>query len=153
MTVEALSDWCAAADLPCRPGPAGELLVLLAPGDATPVRVVPPADGEPLAIHDTVALDAADLTADRLGEVVEEVVLRRSSLVDARPLADGTGAEVVVVVHADGLSRHTFVEAVFEVQKIRLLLRREVAAATAADRTVAALEALATESWQTAPSA
>lgn len=149
--LEELSAWCVAVDLPCRPGPDGDLQVRLAPGDASVVRIVPASGEDPLAIHDTVPLDAADLAPGRLAEVVEQVVLARSSLVDARPLPGDDAAEVVVVVHADGLSRHTFVEAVFEVQKIRLLLRREVAAATAADRTVAALEALAAESWQATP--
>ena len=48
---------------------------------------------------------------------------------------------MILVIHAEGLNRHTFLEAVFELQKVRLLLHREVGAARAAVRTVAALAA------------
>ena len=96
-------------------------------------------------------LQVRDLPPSRLAEVIEDVVLSRSSLVDARPTPEGRGAEVVVVVHREGLNRHTFVEAVFEVQKIRLLLSREVGAAVAAEHTLTTLGTLAGQVWAATP--
>jgi hypothetical protein len=145
--VDALRAWCVTSDLSCRDDEAGHLLVRLDPSDRTEVRLEGPTDDEPLRLYDRVGLEVADLPPGRLAEVVEDVVLSRSSLVDARPTDDGRGAEVVVVVHAEGLNRHTFVEAVFELQKIRLLLQREVTAAVAAEHTVATLEAMAAQAW------
>ena len=151
-SVEEIRAWCAASALPCRDGEDGALLVRLQPEDRNEVRIEPPGDEEPLRLTDHIALEAHDLGPARLAEVVEGVVLSRSSLVDARPTSDGQGAEVVVVVHADGLNRHTFVEAAFEIEKIRLLLQREVTGAVAAERTLGALDALAGQVWAaTAP--
>jgi hypothetical protein len=147
--MESIEAWCEAVDLPCREASPGVLAVSL--DDRSPaLQVEVPVGGSPLQVHDLVAFDT-ELATDRLAEVVEGVVLGRSSLVDARPTADGAGAQIVVVVHADGLSQHTFLEALFEVQKIRLLLQREVRAAAAADRTFAALETLAGQSWAGTP--
>jgi hypothetical protein len=143
--MDRVREWCEAADLPCQDDD-GTLLVRLDPDDVTDVHVELD-DEDALRFHDTVPLAVDDLPADRLAEVVEDVVLSRSSLVDARPVADHTGAEVVLVVHAEGLNRHTFLEAVFELQKVRLLLHREVAAAIAAERTVATLAAMADQAW------
>ena len=61
------------------------------------------------------------------------------------------GPRSSLVIHAEGLNRHTFLEAVFEVQKVRLLLHREVAAAIAAERTVATLAAMADQAWAAQP--
>ena len=142
--VDRLREWCEGADLPCRDDD-GALLVLLAPDDADEVRLELDDEDGRLRILDAVALTPADLPADRLAEVVEDVVLSRSSLIDARVGGDGQSAEVVLVVHAEGLNRHTFLEAVFELQKVRLLLHRDVSAAVAAERTLASLAAMATE--------
>jgi len=151
-SVEEIRAWCAASALPCRDGEDGALLVRLRPEDRNEVRIDPPRDEEPLRLTDRIALETHDLGPTRLAEVVEGVVLSRSSLVDARPTTDGQGAEVVVVVHAEGLNRHTFVEAAFEIEKIRLLLQREVTGAVAAERTLGALDALAGQVWAaTAP--
>jgi hypothetical protein len=139
--VERVLDWCDDGDLAWR-AREGTVYLRLDPDDADEVRVEQPDEAGPLRLHDEVALDVGDLPEGRLAEVVEDVVLGRSSLVDARPTADGTGAEVVLVIHADGLNQHTFLEAVYELQKVRLLLHREVSAARAAERTVAALESL-----------
>lgn len=107
---------------------------------------------KPMRLNACVALPAAaELPADRLAEVVEDVVLGRSSLIDARPTEDGAGAEIVVVVYPDGVTRHNVLAALFEIQKVRLLLIREVDAAVAAERTVASLEALASEAWAAQP--
>lgn len=151
-SVDEIRAWCVASDLPCRDGEDGTLLVRLQPEDHHEVRVAPPRGGDPLRLTDRVDLEAHDLGSARLAEVVEGVVLSRSSLVDARPTPDGREAEVVVVVHAEGLNRHTFVEAAFEIEKIRLLLQRDVAGALAAERTLGALDALAGQVWAaTAP--
>ena len=137
--VDAVLDWCDDADLSWR-ALEGTVYLRLDPDHRDEVRVEQ-ADGEPMRLHDVVALDAGELAVDRLAEVVEDVVLGRSSLVDARLTGEGATAEVVLVIHPEGLNRHTFLEAVFELQKVRLLLHREVGAARAAARTVAALAA------------
>ena len=142
--VEDVLDWCDDADLTWR-ALEGTVYLKLDPDDTTEVRVEP-GDDEPMRLHDEVLLDAADLPADRLAEVVEDVVLGRSSLVDARLAGEGTTAEVVLVIHPEGLNKHTFLEAVFELQKVRLLLHREVGAARAAAQTVAALAAVVGDS-------
>jgi hypothetical protein len=142
--VEDVLDWCDDADLTWR-ALEGTVYLRLDAEDRDEVRVEQP-DGEPMRLHDQVELDADDLSADRLAEVVEDVVLGRSSLVDARLTGEGTTAEVIVVIHPEGLNRHTFLEAVFELQKVRLLLHREVGAARAAAQTVAALAAVVGES-------
>jgi hypothetical protein len=139
--VDRLLDWCDDADLTWR-ALEGTVYLRLDPEDRLEVRVAQSSDDGALRLHDAVDLSGGGLSAERLAEVIEDVVLSRSSLVDARPTADGQGAEVVVVIHADGLNRHTFLEAVFELQKVRLLLRREVGAALAAEQTVATLAAL-----------
>lgn len=144
--MEEIRTWCAASALPCREGD-GALFVRLQPEDPQEIGIEPPRGDDPLRLNDRVPLATHDLGPDRLAEVVERVVLGRSSLVDARPTPDGRGVEVVVIVHADGLNRHTFAEAVFEVEKLRLLLAREVRAADAAERTLVALEALAGDVW------
>jgi len=135
--VEQLLDWCDDADLTWR-ALKGTIYLRLDPDDPSEVRVE---QTESVRLHDEVVLDVGSLPADRLAEAVEDVVLGRSSLVDARLTGEGTAAEVVVVIHEDGLSKHTFLEAVFELQKVRLLLHREVRAARAAEQTLAALAA------------
>lgn len=147
--VDRVREWCEGAELPSEDDD-GALLVRLDPEDVTDVRLELDDDGA-LRLHDSVPLVAGDLPADRLADVIEDVVLGRSSLIDARATADAQGAEVVLVIHAEGLNRHTFLEAVFEVQKVRLLLHREVAAAIAAERTVATLAAMADQAWAAQP--
>ena len=135
--VEQLLDWCDDADLTWR-ALEGTIYLRLDPEETNEVRVE---QGDAVRLHDEVVLDAGDLPAGRLAEAVEDVVLGRSWLVDARLTGEGTTAEVVVVIHEDGLSKHSFLEAVFELQKVRLLLHREVGAARAAEQTMAALAA------------
>ena len=150
--VDRVREWCEAADLACREED-GQHFVRLDPADATEVRLELTGEDEPLRIHDVVPLTPGDLPAARVAEVVEEVVLSRSSLIDARPAADGQAAEVVLVIHADGLNRHSFLEAAFEIQKVRLLLHREVSAAVTAEQTVATLTAMADRAWAGEPAA
>jgi hypothetical protein len=141
--VEDVLDWCDDAELTWR-AKDGTTYLRLDPEDRDEVRVEHD-DGEAMCLYDLVALDAGDLSADHLAEVIEDVVLSRSSLVDAR-LAEDASAEVVVVIHPEGLNRHTFLESVYELQKVRLLLRREVGAARAAAQTMAALAAVVADS-------
>jgi hypothetical protein len=150
--VDRVRKWCEDAELACRDEDDG-LRVRLSPDDVTEVRLELTGDDEPLRIHDVVPLTPGDLPTARVAEVVEEVVLRRSSLVDARLGADGQAAEVVLVIHADGLNRHSFLEAIFEIQKVRLLLHREVSAAVTAEQTVATLTAMADRAWSGEPAA
>ncbi len=153
--MEEIPVWCEQAGLTCRDGGDGTFSVRLQPEDPDDVRVRPPLGPDPLRLTDRVTLEDHDLSPARLAEVVESVVLGRSSLVDARPARDGRDVEVVVIVHPEGLNRHTFVEATFEIEKIRLLLAREVAVAIAAEHTLAALETMAHQagSVTAAPSA
>ena len=149
--VDDLLEWCERAELEVR-DEDGELHLRLDAEDADEVRLDrPDDDGGPLRFHDTVRLAPSDLPEDRLADVVEDIVLSRSSLVDARVTPDGEAAEVVLVIHVEGLNRHTFLEAVFELQKVRLLLHREVAAAVAAEQTLAALAGLAEQAKATIP--
>jgi len=144
--VEQVRTWCEEAALSCREDD-GDLLVRLEDAeDAPEVRLTLDDEGA-LRLLDRVPLAPGDLPSARLADVVEDVVLGRSSLVDARVASDGHAAEVVLVIHADGLSRHTVLQATYELQKVRLLLRREVAAALAAEHTMAALAAMADEAW------
>jgi hypothetical protein len=145
--------WCTASGFSCDEGsePA-TLQVGLDAEDGVDVRVELPVGDHPLRLNDRIELPAAaGLPTDRFAEVVEDVVLGRSSLVDARPAARGLAVEIVVVVYPDAVTRHNVLAALFEIQKIRLVLRREVEAAVAAERTVASLEALAGEVWEATP--
>ena len=148
--VDHVREWCEQGDLPWRDDD-GALFVRLDADDSTEVRV--DGDDDAIRLHDVVPLTPGDLPAARLAEVVEEIVLGRSSLVDARVGEDGETAEVVLVIHAEGLNRHTFLEAVYELQKVRLLLHREVSAAVAAEQTVATLTAMADRAWSGEPAA
>ena len=142
--VDQVREWCEDADVAWR-DEDDELFVRLHEGDDDEVRLAVDGDGA-LRLHDRVPLAPGDLPTARLADVVEDVVLGRSSLVDAR-VVEGRAAEVVLVIHAEGLNRHTFLQAVYELQKVRLLLLREVAAAVAAEQTMAALALMADEAW------
>jgi hypothetical protein len=140
--IDLVRRWCTDTDFSCEDGEDGGLRVQLDPAGAS-ARVDLPSGMRPARVHTVVELpEAADLTAAQLDEVIEEVVLGRSGLVDARRCDDRPAAEVVVVIYPEGLNRHQFVAALFECQKVQLLLHRELKAARAAAETMAALEAL-----------
>lgn len=95
---------------------------------------------EPTRVHGRFAVPehhAAGLTAD----IVESVVLGRSAMIDARMVPPDT-VETVVAIYPDGLTRQTFMTAVFEVQKLRDLVCRGAADRVADAATVAELERL-----------
>ncbi len=151
--IDRLRRWCDESGFTCMDGDGPTSLRIGLDAEAGLAVDLELPDGvQPMRLNDRVPLPAAaELTGDRLAEVVEDVVLGRSALVDARPTDDGTGAEIVVVVYPDGVTRNNVLAALFEIQKVRLLLIREVDAAVAAERTVASLEALASEAWAAEP--
>jgi hypothetical protein len=83
------------------------------------------------------------LPAGRVGEIVEAAVLGRSALADARPRSDGSGVEMIAVIYPDGLTRHTFMTAIYECQKLRQLITRDVEAALVSESALASLLTLA----------
>jgi hypothetical protein len=143
-----IEGWCRDLGFRCRVGGDLNLHVQLDDQVDDEVSVVLPEDGAPLRLEDRVLVAAAaDLRPARLADVVEDVALARPGLVDARPGPDGAAIDVVILLYSEGLNRHTFAEATFELQKVRHQLRRQIEAAVAAEETVRALEALATHSW------
>jgi hypothetical protein len=85
----------------------------------------------------------AGLPAGRVGEIVEAAVLGRSALADARPRSDGAGVEMIAVIYPDGLTRHTFMTAIYECQKLRQIITRDVEAALVSESALASLLTLA----------
>jgi hypothetical protein len=83
------------------------------------------------------------LPAGRVGEIVESAVLDRSALADARPRTDGSGVEMIAVIYPDGLTRHTFMTAIYECQKLRQIITRDVEAALVSESALASLLTLA----------
>jgi hypothetical protein len=79
----------------------------------------------------------------RVSEIVEAAVLGRSALADARPRSDGTGVEMIAVIYPDGLTRHTFMTAIYECQKLRQIITRDVEAALVSESALASLLTLA----------
>ena len=84
-------DWCEDADLTCRDDDGDRSASAWTPTTAPRSASSCPTDDEPLRSTTASPPMSDDLPADRLAEVVEDVVLGRSSLVDARPTTDGTG--------------------------------------------------------------
>ena len=74
-------------------------------------------------------------------EAVEAVILGRSAMIDGRVTGSDL-VETVVAVYPEGLNRHTFMTAVFEIQKVRTLVAREADRLAADAATVAELERL-----------
>jgi len=119
---------------------ADPLRVNLDPSVALAVEIEFGTAHEPTRVHGRFAVPehhAAGLTAD----VVETVVLGRSAMIDARMVPPDT-VETVVAIYPDGLSRQTFMTAVFEIQKLRDLVCRGAAERVADAATVAELERL-----------
>ncbi len=139
-----LAAWCApsriAVDVAER-----RLRFRLDPDSAAFIAADVPVGDAPLRLEGRVRVDAGGLDRLRRDEVVEDVVLTRAGLVDARATADGEAVEIVVVVYPEGLNRHTLLESLFEVQKVGLLVQRELSAAVAAEAAVAALAEVVAE--------
>src|SRR5262245_5975605 len=137
-----VESWCESLGVTCKDGSDGTLW--LDAEDRHSIELVLPDDDHPVRLEDCVSFAAITaLRPERLAEVVDDVALSRPGLVDARPSTDGDGIDVVVLVYEEGLNRHTFAEAVYELQKVGHLLRRQIEAAVAAEETLAALEELA----------
>jgi hypothetical protein len=144
---ERVLQWCAQAGLPADRTGSDRLTVTLDGEVGLTVAIEPGQGDEPLRIHDRLTVAAVDrpgLTAD----VVEAVVLGRSAMIDGR-IAGPDTVETVVAVYPDGLDRHSFMTALFEVQKVRALIRRAVADRAADAVVVAELERLVGESSPT----
>lgn len=100
---------------------------------------------------------ASSLPGERIAEIVEAAVLQRSALADARPRPDGGGIEMIAVIYADEppagggagtFSRHTFMTAIYECQKLRQIITRDLESAAVAEAALANLLALAESSEQ-----
>ena len=152
--LEEIERWCRDASLgytvdqPGEPGFRASVL-LDDPPDLLVIEVQgPDKAGEPLRLRHAFDLPAADgpqLTRERTAELLEAAVLQRSALVDAKLQGDAVPptVEMVAVIHEDGLSRHTFMTALFECQKLRRILIREVRSALVSEAAMASLVALA----------
>jgi hypothetical protein len=148
--LEQLQEWSELAGFPhhvAEEGPAFRLSVTLEdPEGPVAVDVCGPADeAEPYRFRyqfDVPTAGGRALSAERTGAVVEAAVVQRSFMVDAR-LAGATEIEMVVVIYPDGLTRHGFMTAMFECQKLRHLVRREVESALVSESAIASLTALA----------
>lgn len=141
-----LRRWCEDAGFACRDGESDDVLhVRYAADEAGEVTwTLPDDDAGPLRLTDEVTLPrGASLPRRRLEDVVEGVVLGRSAMVDARVDRAGERVEVVVLVHLDAAGPHHVLAALYEAEKVGLLLVRAVDAAVAAEEAVASLEALA----------
>lgn len=155
--IDQVQRWGALAGLPAtvvEQGPPFRVRFKLE--DIRPPMVVevhgPAGADDPYRFHSGFDLppSAAGLPATRLDEIVEAAVLGRSALVDARPRADRAGVELIAVVYADGLSRHTFMTAVYECQKVRQVVSREIEAALVTESTLESLLRLSEASEQLA---
>ena len=135
-----IDEWCRLAALPASEMGPGRLTVVLDDAADLEVEVEVGEGAEPIRIHDQFSVPASD--ADGLTkDVVESIVLSRSSMIDAR-VVPPDGVQTVVAIYPDGLTRHSFMTAVFESQKLRDLVRQRVAARAADAVTVAELERL-----------
>jgi hypothetical protein len=146
---EALAEWCALAGFDVDPSSEDQWRVVVDRAAALSFTVAVGVGNEPLRILDQVVLDP-DVIPGLDDDLVESVVLARSSMIDAR-IAPPATVEIAVAVYPDGLSRHTFMTAVFEVQKVRDLVRQEARRRAADAATVAELERLVGQSVDAAP--
>jgi hypothetical protein len=137
---ELIEHWCRLGGFPYERTGTGRLRVTLDQTVDLVIQIEVGEGDEPARVHDRFTVPRPDL-AGLTGDVVETVVLGRSAMIDARVVAPDT-VETVVVVYPDGLSRHAFMTAVFEVQKVRDLVRWAAAGRAADAVTVAELERL-----------
>jgi hypothetical protein len=104
---------------------------------------------------------ASALPGARIAEIVEAAVLQRSALADARRRPDGSGVEMIAVIYPDApppgggagtFSRHTFMTAIYECQKLRQIITRDIESAAVSEAALANLLALSESSDQLATS-
>lgn len=149
--IDQIQRWSALAGLTATvadPGPPFRVRLTLE--DIKPPMEVevqgPPGADDPYRFHTGFELSAAavaGLPAARVSEIVEAAVLGRSALADARRRSDGSGVEMIAVIYPDGLTRHTFMTAIYECQKLRQIITREVEASLVAESALNSLLALA----------
>jgi hypothetical protein len=137
---ELIEHWCRLGGFAVGATPDGRLSVTLDASAGLVVEIAVGAGEEPTRVHDRFSITGPDRAGLR-GDVVEAVVLGRSAMIDARIVPPGT-VETVVAVYPDGLTRHAFMTAAFEIQKVRDLIRRGAAGRAADAATVAELERL-----------
>ncbi|MEL7208158.1 MAG: hypothetical protein AAGK32_08010 [Actinomycetota bacterium] len=136
--LDAVTDWAELGGFPVRERSDTGLLVDLDRAGSLTISVDVGEDTEPIRLHDRFSVEGGAGLSD---EVVEQTVLGRSSMIDARTVGSD-GVETVVAVYPDGLDRHRFMTALFELQKVRDLIRRECAVRAVDEATVAELERL-----------
>jgi hypothetical protein len=149
--IDQIQRWSSLAGLPATVADAGPpFRVRLSLEDIRPPMVVevqgPAGPDDPYRFHSGFDLPAASISglqAQRVSEIVEAAVLGRSALADARHRNDGTGVEMIAVIYPDGLTRHTFMTAIYECQKLRQIITRDVEAALVAESALSSLLALA----------
>ena len=148
--LDELQRWCGLAGFGCSltaTGPPFRLVVTLQDdGGVLPVAVDGPSSrDDPIRLRyrfDVPTSKGAPMPADRLVRLLEAAIMQRSAMLDAR-LSGPSEVEMVVALYPDGVTRHSFMIAVFECQKLRQIVRREVEAALVSESAVAALAALA----------
>jgi hypothetical protein len=132
--------WCALAGFPVQEAGSGRLQVALDPGTDLVITIDLGEGDEPLRLRDHFTVAADDLPGLST-ETVQAVILGRSGLIDGRLVPPST-VETVAGVYPDGLDRHTFMTALYELQKVRDLVRRAAAGRAVDAVTLAELERL-----------
>jgi hypothetical protein len=137
---ERIASWCRLEHLTVIDPTSAGLTVRLEARPDLDVRVDPGSAVEPVRLRASFpAVEGGDLPSAQVETLLEEVVIRRSALVDARMDASGA-VDVVAVIYPDGLTRNAFMSALFECQKLRDSVVSDVRAALEAKRTLDALE-------------
>ena len=148
--LEGLQRWCALGGFGCsvtQVGPPFKLTMSLQDDGGLLAITVdgPSGPDEPVRLRYRFDLPTAGGTAmapERLARLLEAAIMQRSAMVDAR-LAAPNEVDMVVALYPDGVTRHGFMIAVFECQKLRLIVRREVEAALVGESAIVSLMALA----------
>ena len=105
----------------------------------------PDRENEPLRVRYQFEVPTAGgraLSPERTVAILEATVVQRSFMVDARLVGPST-VEMVVVLYPDGVTRHYFMTSMFECQKLRQIVCREVESALVSESAIASLTALA----------
>lgn len=148
--LDELKRWCALGGFGCQvahEGPPFRLTISLRDdGGVLPITIDGPSGpDDPVRLRylfDVPTASGAPMPADRLVRLLEAAIMQRSAMLDAR-LAGPAEVEMVVALYPDGVTRHGFMIAVFECQKLRQIVRREVEAALVSESAIASLTALA----------
>jgi len=148
--IDALTHWCALAGFGCQvvQTTAPFRLVVTIEDDAGMLAITvdgPSAAEDPLRLRyrfDIAVGPAGAMADERLSRLLDAAVMQRSAMVDARA-AGPAQVEMVVALYPDGVTRHGFMIGVFECQKLRQIVRREVEGALAGEAAIASLTALA----------